>query len=108
MGAKILLIDISRHADQALAVMQELGLAAPKDPELILKAMRAGAREFVVLDDAKEIVRVVAEAAQRARSDQPSGLVVSLFPAKGGSGATAIATGLAGLLREGGKRVVVV
>jgi pilus assembly protein CpaE len=118
IGARIVLIDVSRDPAQALQVMHELAaangeaqvvaLAAAKDPDLILRAMRAGAREFVVRDDAREVARVVAEAARRARSDQPSGAIISLFPAKGGSGATAIATGLAGMLLDGHKRVVIV
>lgn len=75
-----------------------------KDSDLILRAMRSGAREFVLESDADEIQMAV-----RAQSvgveAQADGTVLSVFTAKGGVGATTIATNLAGALQRKGLRV---
>jgi len=73
-----------------------------RDPDNILLAMRSGARDYAYLEDEGVDVRrvllnlsltpaVAEEATQR-------GMVVAVFSSKGGSGATTIATNLAGAL----------
>jgi pilus assembly protein CpaE len=75
-----------------------------KESDLILRAMRSGAREFVVDSDADEIQMAVR--AQAVSLQAPSdGSVITVFPAKGGVGATMIATNLAGALQRQGMRV---
>jgi len=75
-----------------------------KESDLILRAMRSGAREFVVDSDADEIQMAVR--AQAVSLQAPSdGSVITVFPAKGGVGATMIATNLAGALQRQGLRV---
>jgi pilus assembly protein CpaE len=78
-----------------------------KDSDLILRAMRSGAREFVMDSDADEIQMAV-----RAQAKVPEiateGSVITVFPAKGGVGATTIATNLAGALQRQGLRVCLV
>ena len=106
------------HETDPFAVMGSIAAAGgtvivvspSKDPDLILRAMRAGAREFL-LDTDHEGVR----AAIRARSlgAQPvgaaaQGSVVTVFGAKGGVGATTIAANLAGALQASGLRVCLV
>lgn len=75
-----------------------------KESDLILRAMRSGAREFVVDSDADELQMAVR--AQAVSLQAPSdGSVITVFPAKGGVGATMIATNLAGALQRQGLRV---
>lgn len=76
-----------------------------KDPELILRAMRAGAREFVLESDAEELRVAVRSQAKNAEHGDGLGTVISCFAAKGGVGATTIATNLAGAVAHHGMRV---
>jgi pilus assembly protein CpaE len=91
---------IARHFAHCSAVI----VSRAKDPEKILLAMRAGARDFAYLDDSEADVRraVVAlrrrsEVVQAADGAVPGRLIV-VFSCKGGSGSTTIATNLAGAL----------
>ena len=78
-----------------------------KESDLILRAMRSGAREFVVDSDADEIQMAVR--AQTANMEaHPDGTVITVFPAKGGVGSTMIATNLAGALQRKGLRVCLI
>jgi pilus assembly protein CpaE len=78
-----------------------------KDSDLILRAMRSGAREFVLDTDADEIQMAV-RAQAKSTEVATDGSVITVFPAKGGVGATTIATNLAGALRRKGLRVCLV
>jgi pilus assembly protein CpaE len=78
-----------------------------KDSDLILRAMRSGAREFVVDSDVDEIQMAVRAQAVNLEA-HPDGSVITVFPAKGGVGATTIATNLAGALQRKGLRVCLV
>jgi pilus assembly protein CpaE len=79
-----------------------------KDPELILRAMRAGAREFVLESDHEELRHAVRSQAQVTDGGDGAGSIISLFGAKGGVGSTAIAANLAGALQRRGMRVCLV
>jgi len=68
-------------------------------PQVIVNAMRAGAREFIerpttTTDLLEAFVRLTA-AQRRVRQEGPRGKVFSLVNAKGGSGATTVAVNLA-------------
>lgn len=78
-----------------------------KDPDLILRAMRAGAREYAVVGDAARLQQAVRGL---ARDDGGSsvGQVIAVFPAKGGMGATTLAANLAADLVRGGGRTCLV
>lgn len=116
LGARVAIVDLEEAVEPALAAMEELSkrasqvrviaLASRKDPDLILRAMRAGAREFVLLDD--ELVAVVDELLRQTATGQATGRILAVFPAKGGIGATFIATNFAGLLATAGRSVVLV
>jgi pilus assembly protein CpaE len=117
-GVRIALVDLVDDATIGLRAIEELQRTAPavpvialagtKEPEQILQAMRAGAREFVVPGDRGELQRVVDELLRKLTSDVTSGRIISLFGAKGGLGATTLAANLAGALGRGGKRAVLV
>jgi pilus assembly protein CpaE len=84
-------------------------VSATKDPELILRSMRAGAREFVLESDHEELrvaVRTHAKVTMAATGEV--GQVVTLFGAKGGAGCTAIAVNLAGSMMRRSLRVCLV
>jgi pilus assembly protein CpaE len=79
-----------------------------KDPELILRSMRAGAREFVLESDHEELRMAVRTHAKVTFGAGELGQVVTIFGAKGGVGATAIATNLAGAMQRRSLRVCLV
>jgi len=83
-------------------------VSATKDPELILRSMRAGAREFVLESDHEELRHAVRTHAKVQAGGSEIGQVVTIFGAKGGVGATAIAVNLAGAMQRRGLRVVLV
>ncbi|HXT99005.1 MAG TPA: AAA family ATPase [Polyangia bacterium] len=79
-----------------------------KDPELILRSMRSGAREFVLESDHEELRLAVRTHAKVTFGTGEIGQVVTIFGAKGGVGATAIATNLAGAMQRRSLRVCLV
>ncbi len=79
-------------------------LGPTKDPDLILGAMREGAREYLVAGETAKLVQVIRDQARPPRA-AGMGEVIAVFPAKGGLGATSVATNLAGVLARGGERV---
>jgi pilus assembly protein CpaE len=92
--------------DLAAARVPVVAIGARKDPELILAAMRAGAREFFVDGEEDRLERTVHAFLDGAGLRR--GSVTAVFPAKGGMGATMLATNLAGALSRRGRRVCVV
>lgn len=84
-------------------------ISPTKDPELILRAMRAGAREFVLESDHEELKLAVRSQAQVTETvDGGNGSVITVFGAKGGVGCTTIASNLAGALQGAGARVCII
>src|SRR5438552_1127691 len=88
-AAQIALVDLAPDVEAGLRAMQDLraadpevqvvALAALKEPELILQAMRSGACEFVVLDRPGELARIVGDIGRRVGPDEPGGTIVTLF-----------------------------
>jgi pilus assembly protein CpaE len=81
---------------------------ASKDPDVILGAMRAGAREFVVAGDAAELRRVVLAQARPVDSAAGLGEIITIFPTRGGVGATTLAANLGGALQRRGSQACLV
>ncbi|MFT3926091.1 MAG: AAA family ATPase [Myxococcales bacterium] len=77
-------------------------LSTNRDPENILRAMRAGARDFAFLEpkhpDVARSLRELPRRSTRPSSHRMRGQVIAVFGCKGGSGATTIALNLAGAL----------
>jgi pilus assembly protein CpaE len=92
-------------AELASAGARVIVVSPTKDPDLILQAMRAGAREFVMQSDEDGLRRAVREQAKPSEDPGPRGSAITLFPTRGGVGATSIATNLAGALQRRGERV---
>jgi pilus assembly protein CpaE len=76
-----------------------------KDPDVILGAMRAGAREFVVASDLAGLSHAITTQAKAVETESSLGDLVTLFPTRGGVGATTMAVNIAGALQRRGDRV---
>jgi pilus assembly protein CpaE len=91
-----------------------LGLSEKNDSGLILKAMRAGAHDFLCKPVNENDLRAAAEKVFKLKSARKElleggGKIVSVFSNKGGNGTTTIAVNLAdALVRYDKKKVVVV
>ncbi|HXT14759.1 MAG TPA: hypothetical protein VN706_03970 [Gemmatimonadaceae bacterium] len=73
-----------------------IGTAPKLDPELILRAMRAGIQEFVVCPpDPSELAGALDRVMRRIPVEQQAGRVVAVYSSKGGIGSTSIAVNLA-------------
>jgi len=118
------IVDLDAGADSAIESLSAmardfpflylLALSGKNDAELILKAMRAGAHDFLSkpvkendLRDAAGKVLKLKSARKEPRAS--GGKIVAVFSNKGGNGTTTIAVNLAdALARYHGKKVVVV
>jgi pilus assembly protein CpaE len=108
-------VSIAENREAAFRLVSTLAAAGTrvvvvgpaKDADLILRAMREGAREYLVATDHDKLVQALQNQSQ-ASGAAKLGTVVAVFPAKGGVGATSIATNLAGSLAKQGNRVCLV
>jgi pilus assembly protein CpaE len=106
----VILVDIpADNAPQALRAIELLHQEMPElavfaignlnQPQVIVNAMRAGAREFIerptTTTDLLEAFVRLTTAQRRVRQEGPRGKVFSVINAKGGSGATTVAVNLA-------------
>jgi len=115
----ICFLEVSDAPEQGLAVIMELLRADPKlpivvvlssnDPEMVLRCLRQGASDFLMQPFTGEQVEAALQKISRlhpGRSKTP-GKVYCLMPAKGGCGASTIASNLAyQLKRVGDKRIL--
>jgi pilus assembly protein CpaE len=101
-----------RAADPALGLVRQAAssgarvavLCPERSAELLLRAMRSGAQEFLVPGEEPALA-----AALRAAAESGRGSVVAVLGAKGGLGATVVAAHLAGaLVGKGGARACLV
>lgn len=103
-------ITLGPNAEQGIALIERLTseaaptalICAARDasPELILRSMRAGAREFLRLPVIKEefdtvLARTAEVCATRVETPRKKGRLIAVFSSKGGCGTTFIATNLA-------------
>ena len=106
----VILVDIpGDNAPQALRAIELLHQEMPElavfaignlnQPQVIVNAMRAGAREFIerptTTTDLLEAFVRLTTAQRRVRQEGPRGKVFAVINAKGGSGATTVAVNLA-------------
>src|ERR1043166_2118864 len=104
-------INLNHMGEPALKLVQRIVnecsstavICASRDssPDLILRSMRAGARDFIRLpvneEELTTVVERTAEFAAEHANDEPKkrGRVIAVFSSKGGCGTTLIATNLA-------------
>ena len=121
-GARVVLIEIPANdptpAIQAIDVvhtnMPQAAVFAIGDmsaPQVIVDAMRAGAREFIgrPVSNSKLLEAFVRLSSSQRKADRqgPRGHVIAVLNAKGGSGATTIAVNISLALRERGSVLLV-
>lgn len=120
---QLVILSLDPDLDEAIALTEKIGQSYPgmdifvsssnKQPDVILQAMRAGAKEFLVRPiDAEELTAAVQRAgrqwlARQAESAAP-GKIISVFCTKGGYGATTVAVNLATSLAPLQKQPVVI
>ncbi|MGO9827542.1 MAG: transposase [Terriglobales bacterium] len=119
----IVIIDMDGDPEYALNLVKSIstnGLAtvmvysARIDPEMLLRAMRAGAREFLTLPFGSGVMADALLRAQAFRSaahpaHKVDGKVLVFLSAKGGSGVTTLACNFAvSLAQESGKRTLLI
>src|SRR5579863_2587221 len=78
-------------------------ISADAQPELIIRAMRCGCREYLVKPlDLDQMVEALARVGGRKkeRKDQPTGQLLAFIGAKGGSGVTTLAIHVAAILAQ--------
>jgi len=76
-----------------------IGTAPQANPEIILRAMRAGVHEFLTSPpDPKELAAAVDRLMRRVQVERRQGQVIAVHSAKGGLGTTSIAVNLAAAL----------
>ncbi len=109
-GPVLVVVDISREAEQAFRTAEDLKLTLPhihllmtsadNNPQTILRALRSGAEEFFTQpfhwpEVAQCLERMRQKIAlHRANGSEP-GAMITIFSSKGGVGSTTVATNLA-------------
>ena len=118
----IVVIDIASDVEAGLALVENISPSDPgltvmvhavaPDPELLMRSMRAGAREFLIHPvSAQSLPEALARAAVRLESQtrKVAGKLLLFTSAKGGAGVTTLASNFALVLRqESGKETALV
>jgi len=119
----VIIIDLDGDAESALDLVESIGAnglatvmvySENADPELLVRCMRAGAREFLTLPFSRDVVveALVRAAARRpaARSaKKPAGKLYAFLGSKGGAGTTMLACNFAvALAKESGEKTLLI
>jgi len=110
----VAIVELDSDPDQALGLVKRIGNAstarvmvcsANPAPDLLMRCMRAGAREFLNLPvDREQIVAAMVRAAAKRQPLQPEkramGKLMAFMGTKGGAGVTTLATNFAIALAE--------
>lgn len=123
-SAHLVFLDTSSDHDQAVQLLEEIGrtgphiqviaLLASNEPDFILRCLRAGASDFLILPLTPEQVDAAFGKLTRAQpapelSGQEPAKTIAVMPAKGACGATTIACNLAfQWKRISGKKILLV
>ncbi|MGA2213412.1 MAG: AAA family ATPase, partial [Bryobacteraceae bacterium] len=112
------LIEISEPYEAGLAVIPELlrtdaklpivALLSVNDPELVLRCLRQGASDFLIQPFTSDQVEAALHKIARQHPTQmkAAGRVYCIVPAKGGCGASTIASNLAYQMKRGERRIL--
>jgi len=117
-GPNLCFLEISDPYERGLSVIADMlrtdaklpivVVLSSNDPELVLRCLRQGASDFLIQPFTEDQVEA---ALQKIARQQPSrlktpGRVYCIMPAKGGCGASTIASNLAYQLKRGEKRIL--
>ena len=112
------LLEISEPRDAGLAVIPELlridaklpiiVVLSSNDPELVLRSLRQGASDFLIPPFTSDQVEAALHKIARLQPSRASsaGKVYCIMPAKGGCGASTIASNLAYKMKRGEQRIL--
>ena len=104
------IITLGANAEQAITLIKRLTLERPAmavisaghetSPDLILRSLRAGARDFlrlpIIVDELKTVLDRTSEfSAGQVEAPKKKGRMIAVFSSKGGCGTSFIATNLA-------------
>jgi len=119
----VIIVDLDSNPEYALEVIESLCAenaatvmvySAGSDSDLMIRCMRAGAREFLTLpvtqsSVAEALVRASVRRTSLRSTKKPDGKLCVFWGAKGGSGVTTIATNFAiAAARESGQNVLLI
>jgi pilus assembly protein CpaE len=122
-GYDAVLVDLDSDPELALSLVENIcALGATTvmvfsenaDPELLVRCMRAGAREFLTFPLANEVmeealVRAAARRPQTREEKKVAGRLLTFMGAKGGAGATMVACNFAvALAKETGEKTLLI
>ena len=107
----VVLVDLDADPEVALELVENICsrstsitvmvYSQQRDPELLLKCMRAGAREFLAAPISPEVLEeVLARASGRRQQKKVAGKVLVFWGAKGGTGVTTLASNFAIALKK--------
>lgn len=93
------------HADAKLPIIVVL---ANNNPELVLRSLRQGASDFLIPPFTSDQVEAALQKIARLQPAKPTsaGKIYCIMPAKGGCGASTIATNLAFRMKRGDQRIL--
>ncbi|HUB52177.1 MAG TPA: AAA family ATPase [Terracidiphilus sp.] len=119
----VIIIDLDSDPEYALELVESIGgtatatvmvYSAKTDPDLLMRCMRAGAREYLTVPfDRNVMAEALVRAAARRPLNRPTqkaaGRLLTFIGAKGGSGATTLACNFAvALAQEPGQKTLLV
>jgi pilus assembly protein CpaE len=108
-------ITLGANTEQALVLMERLAIECPQtaiisaarntSPDLILRSMRAGAREFlrlpIITEELETVLDRIGEfCSGQAPVQKKKGRMIAVFSSKGGCGTSFVASNLACAMRE--------
>src|SRR5580704_3791216 len=115
---KLCLLEVGEPREPGLALIHDLLRIDPKlpiivvlpsnDPELVLRCLRQGASDFLIPPFTSEQVEGALQKIARLQPNRAinAGRVYCIMPAKGGCGASTIASNLAYQMKRGNKRIL--
>jgi pilus assembly protein CpaE len=119
----VIIIDLDGDAESALDLVESIGangvatvmvFSESSDPELLVRCMRAGAREFLTLPFSQDVMveALVRSAARRPATrpaKKPAGKLYAFLGSKGGAGTTMLASNFAvALAMESGEKTLLI
>lgn len=122
-GLDVVMVDLDSFPEKALNVVEQLARVSPStvmvysmenDSDLMIRCMRAGAREFLSLPIARTAMMEALARAHARKSTQHArvkgdGLLCMFWGAKGGSGVTMVATNFAiAAAKEAAQKVLLI
>ena len=115
---QVVLVNLDPDAGESLSAMQHLPRAHPQvaffamsqvlDPQLLMRSMSLGVREFIPLPMTEQVLRDALERLSASHGEGHRARVIQVVPSTGGCGSTTVACNVASSLASKGHRTVLV